>query len=123
MLLVCAGVVPYILWNQRVAFLQPVAALLPAPLPAGGGWFQQFMRCHFADMVWYYALLTAQDAVPRAYRIRILTISGCLLPFLLETLQKLHLISGTFDSLDILVYIIILLTYISYQQWIKKRNC
>lgn len=81
-----------------------------------------FLYCYLfclPDALWYFALLLLQVQYYRRDFIysRIILYISILLPFILEILQLRNIISGTFDMMDILFYILILIIV-----WIKEKK-
>lgn len=122
LLLVIAGTVPYILWHQQVAFLSPFSSLLPDEFPEARGWAGIFLRFHAADMAWVAALLIAQDAFIGFSWRNPLVYAGFATPFILELLQAPGIVPGTFDPLDLAVYLVVSSSYIFYKQCETKRK-
>lgn len=122
LLLVIAGTVPYILWNQQVSFLSPFSSLLPDELPEAEGWMKTFLSCHAADMAWIAAMLITQDAIIGFSWRNPLVYAGFSTPFILEVLQAPDIVPGTFDPMDLAVYLIVLATYLFYKQCKTKRK-
>lgn len=124
LILLCliAGTLPYVLFRQEVFFLRPLRHLLPAPLSLEDSALSSWLLYNFSDICWYMALLLLADIKPcrdkASKAVKAITIA---LPFILELGQKAHLISGTFDILDIASYLIILTIYISLK-WSKSSK-
>ncbi len=82
-----------------------------------------FIKYHLPDILWYQSLLLL---IIDFYHIRKIFHAGFLyyctlsLPFLLELLQLLQVIPGTFDWLDIFFYAILLFLNYLYIFW--KEN-
>lgn len=72
-----------------------------------------FVYC-LADGLWYLALLIVQYNIllKDSLYSRICAYVAVVLPFVIEILQGIHWISGTFDWLDILTYLLILTLFI-----------
>lgn len=85
-----------------------------------GNPFVYFFLFCFSDMLWYLALLLIQSVIydPKMLLSKILFYCAVLLPFVLEFLQLFHLIPGTYDSFDLLVYCFTLSIFII----IKKKS-
>lgn len=116
--LLAAGIVPYVLWQQDVLFLRPLAGWLPEEIPFAGTLPERFFRYHFADIVWYAALLLLQYLLARGTATP-LTYAIYALPFVCEAAQSAGLMPGTFDLLDLLFYLITLMIFLI---WKRKRN-
>lgn len=116
--LLAAGIVPYVLWQQDVLFLRPLSGWLPEEIPFAGTLPERFFRYHFADIVWYAALLLSQDMLARGASTP-LTYALYALPFVCEAGQAAGLMPGTFDPLDLLFYLITLMIFLI---WKRKRN-
>lgn len=86
-----------------------------------GGIWADWIVYSLPDGLWYMALLLSMVSLGHAYQSSqterrlsnaMLTIA-ILLPFLLEFLQKIHIVSGTFDYIDVITYCLTLLIFIS----------
>lgn len=113
---ILAGIIPYILWHQNVLFIAPFQSVLPDEIPFNGILIETIIRNHLADLLWFLALLLIQDAITD-FKTNYLTYFAYILPFVCEICQIKGLISGTFDPIDLLVYLITLIIYIIW----KKR--
>jgi len=82
-----------------------------------------FIKYHLPDILWYQSLLLATHYV---YHIKKLFPAGPVyyftlaLPFVLEILQFLHFIPGTFDWIDIFWYITLL--FLNYYIYIRRNK-
>ena len=86
-----------------------------------GNVFAYFLLFCLADMLWYIALLLLQKQFYNSENIfsKIVLIISILLPFALEILQYFKVIQGTFDIIDILLYLFILIIF--FVIWKRKK--
>lgn len=118
-----SGLMPYVLLRQNVLFLGPVRWLLPSPLSPTGTPLCTFFVNHFSDFAWYMSLLLFMASFPQQDKTdRMMFVIGAALPFLLETAQGLRLISGTFDTLDLLTYTITLTLYFTMKKSLTMKK-
>ena len=80
-----------------------------------------FLLFCLPDMVWYMALLLFQKQFYNAGSAfsKMLFCLSALLPFVLEFMQYLGVLSGTFDIADICFYLLTLLIFLTL--WKKKK--
>lgn len=110
-LLLFIGVLIYALFRPDVIFLKPLWNILsknPHPIinNIDDTIFGKLLIYSFPDALWYAALLIIQKKVLRNSLLsKIIYGFSIALPFILEILQGLHLINGTFDWIDILCYL------------------
>ncbi|MBO5427553.1 MAG: hypothetical protein J5996_03895 [Prevotella sp.] len=106
--LLVLGTVPYILWHQDVVFLNSIRDWLPC-LPAHShSWLNDFLIYNFPDGAWLLSLLLIQRYIGT---LKIFELCAIALAIILELGQYLGWISGTFDLLDLLTYIIIFILF------------
>lgn len=104
-----AGVMPYVLWRHDAIFLSPLHTYLPHPATRPPTWILD----HLSDAAWYMALILAASAIARDTAAEKAAFGLTLaLPFVSETLQIADNFPGTFDTYDILTYLIILTIYL-----------
>lgn len=69
------------------------------------------------DALWYGALLLIQNKIASKHIIsKILFYISVCLPFILEALQYYHVIPGTFDIIDIIIYLLTLILFLCLQK-------
>lgn len=118
LLLLVAGGAIYATCRQDVIFLAPFRnskwlELTHIDIQYSGNVFVYFLLFCLSDTLWYFALLLLQ----------VQFYSGCLaskitfyfavaLPFVLELLQYLDVIYGTFDFIDLIFYLLTLLIFL-----------
>lgn len=116
LLLACGGFI-YLVFRPDVIFLQWLdIGIVDAP---------HFLICHedniFAymlifclpDALWYAALLVAQLPFMQENRGSMIVFGiAAVLPFALEIFQYTQLITGTFDWLDVAIYIVVLIIFV-----------
>ena len=117
--LLIAGGCIYATCRQDVLFLAPFRQAwvleqmqLNIRYQQGSALSYFFLFC-LSDMLWYMALLLLQMQFYRRDNAlsKVLFLLSALLPFLLELLQYLNLISGTFDMADICAYLFTLMLF------------
>ncbi len=81
-----------------------------------------FLLFCLPDILWYTALLLSQKQFYNTDSIfsKILLYITALLPFILEFMQYFGVIAGTFDIIDIIFYLLILLIFITL--WKRKKT-
>lgn len=117
-LLLLGGMI-YILFREEVIFTSWLTALIPIDLPLCGNLIDQSTFAGYiilfalADSLWYAALLLF-DLLLRsdAWYSRVMTLMAMAFPFIYELLQLCHIMPGTFDWIDILFYLLTLITYL-----------
>lgn len=107
---ILVGVIPYVIWNQEAIFLSPFKRFLPDNFSCDNSLLITIIRNHLADLLWCLALFLIQDALTGC-RENFLTYIAYVIPFACEFCQLAHIIPGTFDPLDILIYLFILIIY------------
>ena len=115
----------YAVFRQNVIFLQKfqhsiILQQIKIDVPYDGSFFKYFFLFILPDMLWYSALLLIMIGLHQAgsYISRITLLIAVVSPFVFEVLQYYHCIAGTFDILDVLAYLLILLNLLLC---IKKR--
>ncbi len=122
LLMLLAGSSIYILFRQDAIFLSGVDSqlleMIHIRIPDSNNCFllYWFMYC-LPDGLWYAALLLMLSAFENDYTsgIRLPFLLGIILPFFMECFQYLGIVSGTFDILDLITYLIILLLFILWK--------
>ena len=125
LLFLLLGTLIYCTCRQDVIFLLPLqgSELLEAikiDIHYTGNPLIYFFLFCLPDVLWYLALLLLQLAFFEKDNLvsKIFLIVVIVLPFAMEFLQKFHLLSGTFDALDILFYSLFLILFL----WIERKN-
>jgi hypothetical protein len=125
LLLLIAGGGIYATCRQDVIFLAPfhgtkLLELIKIDIQyQNGNIFTYFLLFCLADVLWYIALLLLQvQFYNRSMMNKILFYCAVALPFILEFLQYFKIISGTFDIVDIMAYLITFLIFLV----VWKRN-
>ena len=79
-----------------------------------GNYILYFVKYCLLDMLWYTALLLSQTIfMTNGHReARIMFCIAASVPFVLEILQYMEIIPGTFDIIDICVYVLTLTIFI-----------
>lgn len=106
--LLILGTVPYILWHQDVIFLNSIRIWLPCVPALRHSGLNDFFIYNFPDGAWFLALLLIQRYIGT---LKIFELCAIALAIILELGQYLGWISGTFDLLDLLTYIIIFILF------------
>ncbi len=130
LLCLLTGAVIYLLYKPSSYFIQALfSAQTVSILREKLSWAMTifpdtlFIKHHLPDMLWYQSLLFI---VLYLYHIKKIFHPGIiyyfilLLPFILEVLQFVHLIPGTFDWIDIFLYIVLL--FLNYYIYIEKKK-
>ncbi len=104
-LLLILGVIIYWLFRPEIYLFQFIQVSNPAPVGVDDNLFLLFLKNHFADAAWCMALLLIVRLlktydVPRGYTFALLS-----LPFLSELLQAVPRVPGTFDWIDLTIYL------------------
>lgn len=132
LILLIFGTSIYLFFRQDVVFLswisKDVLDFLKNDIPKidnSDSLLVYFMLYCLPDALWYAALLTIQIPFYKYGAVnRFLTLVGILLPFVLEVLQYLMIIRGTFDLLDILTYLstLIIITLCDRKCLLSKQD-
>lgn len=121
-LLLVLGALIYLVFRQDVLFLQwmdaEVLEYIKVPVTHNeGNPFSYLLLFSLADALWYAALLTIQLALCDGGAVgRWLFGLSIAFPFLFESMQWLGAIPGTFDWLDIVTYLLTLITFLLCQR-------
>ena len=113
-LLLLAGSLIYATCRQEVLFLMPISPELLAKIKievdyANCNMFTSWIIFCLPDAFWYMALLTFQlKLCDGGFTEKTIFVLSIALPFILEAMQWLGLMPGTFDWLDILTYLLAL---------------
>ena len=109
LLLLLAGSAIYVLFRHDIIFVEMLPFSVPRIETDSSCRLTQFAIYSLPDALWYAALLMFMSAFAdgRCLNRHILRFA-IVLPFGLEAGQYLHIISGTFDIIDILSYLITL---------------
>lgn len=121
-ILMLIGAMIYIIFRQDVYFLMcfPTELLTKLKIDVDyancsiGTYF--FIFC-LPDSLWYASLLTFQSACYERRKITIILLyASIFLPFIYEFLQKIGIIAGTFDIMDLLTYLLTLIIVLLCQR-------
>ena len=114
LLLLLAGALIYATCRQEVLFLMPISPELLAKIKievdyANCGPITSWIIFCLPDALWYMALLIFQlELCDGGFVEKTIFVLSIALPFILETMQWLGIMPGTFDWLDVLTYLITL---------------
>lgn len=116
--LLTLGACLYLLFRKPVIFTEPLTQYgLTFPLiPLASGFWSDFLRFTLPDVLWVLAILTFSSTI----KLSVLRILALLVAPFYEVGQLLGLIPGTFDYIDLIVYIIITLIFI--KKWEKNSQ-
>ena len=114
-----AGLLVYWLYRPGIYLFDFLGIGNAAPLLASGA-FDMLLRNHFADAAWCaaafaFASFLRDNHYPRLYFHALLA-----LPFLSELSQAARLVPGTFDWLDLLLYAVLLGSFLIWER--KNMN-
>lgn len=121
-LLLLAGALIYATCRQEVLFLMPFDAEWLAKIRIEVDYAECNVITHWIifclpDALWYAALLTIQLALCDGGAVgRWLFGLSIAFPFLFESMQWLGAVPGTFDWLDIVTYLLTLITFLLCQR-------
>lgn len=121
-MLILGGLI-YVLFREEVIFTSWITALLPVELPNYGVYIDKdsvwgyLLLFILADALWYGSLLLF-DLLLRSNTLysRVVTLLTMSFPFVFELLQLCHIMPGTFDWIDIIVYLLTLITFLLCQR-------
>lgn len=118
---ILAGVLIYSFYRQDVFFLKPFSGILPSEFCHNTDFniICQFLLFNLPDALWCAALFLLQPN-PLKEGWNVLIIISILLPFLHEILQGINLLPGTFDLLDLTLYVIIFIIFLII--WKKEKD-
>lgn len=117
-LLLALGASIYLVFRQDVLFLQwmdaEVLEYVKVPVTHNeGNPFSYLLLFSLADALWYAALLVVQPALCDGWRMsKVLFCAAVALPFVFEFLQLVGVMAGTFDVVDIVIYLLTLIIFI-----------
>lgn len=127
LLLLLAGALIYATCRQEVLFLMPISPELLAKIKievdyANCSPITSWIIFCLPDTLWYMALLIVQTELCSGERLleKVLFHLSIALPFILEMLQKVGFMPGTFDWFDIFTYLLTLMIFILCQ---RNRFC
>lgn len=112
------GAIIYVLFREPVIFSESLTQHgihLPV-IPLKPGFWSNIIRFILPDALWAWALLSYSSTI----KITFIRIISLLLAPLYEIGQLLGLIRGTFDYIDLIIYIIITLIFI--RKWTRKEK-
>lgn len=117
--LLSIGGIIYISFREKVIFTSWLNDILPFKLPnynhliSYNNTFISGILYSLPDALWYGALLLVESLLhSNTILSKLLTIATIALPFILELLQMWFIIPGTFDWIDIILYILTLIIFL-----------
>ncbi|TQV81064.1 hypothetical protein [Aliikangiella coralliicola] len=118
--LLLAGAIVYWLFRTNIYLLYLFPIQNSTPLSADNIYLY-FLKNYFSDLVWCIALTQValkliEAGVPKFYSILLLS-----MPISSEILQATGLISGTFDWLDLLIYLAVFIYFFSKRYFSMKN--
>lgn len=117
LLCIIAGALNYILFRSDVAFLKPLRFKQDSIIVLDKtSIFGQFLLYNLSDILWALAILLFVSMQQQ----RSIRICGLLLPPMMEIAQAFDTIPGTFDFVDLTIYITISILFCI--QWKSKRR-
>lgn len=117
-LLLFLGACIYAFFRENIVFLNLIQdPFIPYKVLNGDSISFYIIRYCLPDALWYGALLLIQHKfLTNNIVSKICLYVSIILPFFIETLQYLHILSGTFDCLDILSYLLTLILFLCFQK-------
>ncbi len=117
-LLLALGTIVYVLFRDPVLFTEPLCRLgiNPPVINLNSGVGSYFIKYILPDVLWIVALLFYASTL----KILTLRVIAILMAPLFEICQLFGLIEGSFDFIDLIIYILITLIFI--KQWKRKGN-
>lgn len=127
-ILIIAGSIVYLFFRPNIILFNKLGVTdflsgIQIEVNASHNFFVYFLMYCLSDVLWYSALLILASTfyVREVLISKILFATMVLMPFILEFLQLVRLIPGTFDWYDIVFYCLTLIIFILL--WIRKPNC
>ena len=116
-MLILGGLI-YVLFREEVIFTSWITSLLPIELSNYGAYIDHNTIAGYillfvvADALWYGSLLL-YDLILRSdvWYSKMMTLLAMALPFIFELLQLCGIMPGTFDWIDITIYLLTLITF------------
>lgn len=109
-----SGTIPYLLFRQDVIFLNPTKKYLSCTFAFKHSWLSDFVIYNYPDGAWLLSLLLMQRYIGT---MKVFEFCAIIMALMSECGQYFKWIPGTFDLMDIFIYIII---FILYKLWIIK---
>jgi hypothetical protein len=122
------GTVIYCTCRQNVIFLaifrgSTLLEAIKIDVQYTGNPFIYFLLFCLPDALWYFALLLLQNNFYDGSAIsKIIFCFAIILPFILEILQYFDVIYGTFDFIDLIIYLITFLIFLLWKN-VKFSFC
>ncbi|WP_298302516.1 hypothetical protein [Hydrotalea sp.] len=116
-----AGLLNYFLLQPNIFLFQVLHLSIHPVFVIHSNFLRHFLMGYFADGLWCTALCLLTWLLKE---LNYLSTAGIIfilvLPFLTEILQYFGIIGGTFDWLDILTYLLIILAFLLFSPLFKK---
>lgn len=103
-----SGTIPYILFRQDVIFLNPIREYLLCTFTFKHSWLSDFVVYNYPDGAWFLSLLLMQRYIST---MKVFEFCAIIMALMLECGQYFKWIPGTFDLMDISIYITIFILY------------
>lgn len=120
-LLVISGLVSYWALRPQIYVLDLLHLRNTSPVVADSTWLV-LLKNHYADMAWCLAIYLMADHLASLQYPKVYSTILWSLPMVSEGLQAVGILPGTFDRIDMLIYIFLLILYSIKTFPMKKRK-
>lgn len=118
LLLLVVGAMIYVFFREPVLFTFPIKELIGNNLliELHHSWWFDFLRYNIPDLLWCVALINYSHYAPTLF----LKYTSLSLPLVMEISQISTYVPGTFDIIDLTIYIILITSYLMI--WNTKKS-
>jgi hypothetical protein len=120
-LLLLSGIIAYWFFRPGIFFFDLISIHNTKPVVLYDEWLSVFFRNHYADIAWCAAVFLTASVIREKNMPRIYFNILIILPFLSEVLQGCNLIFGTFDWIDLSIYLLLYI-FLSPQNFPNMQN-
>lgn len=110
------GALVYVVFRNDVLFLKLLGVQADVEVNIAPSLLSQFILYNLSDTLWALSLMLFLSTQTN----RVVRFCGLMLPIVMESLQAFRSVPGVFDFVDLLIYILISITF--YKRWKRKRE-
>ena len=110
------GALVYIVFRNDVLFLKLLGVQADVEVNIAPSLLSQFILYNLSDALWALSLMLFLSTQTN----RVVRFCGLMLPIVMESMQAFRIVPGVFDFVDLLIYILISISF--YIRWKRKRE-
>lgn len=110
------GALVYVVFRNDVLFLKLLGIQADVEVNIAPSLLSQFILYNLSDALWALSLMLFLSTQTN----RVVRFCGLMLPTVMESMQAFRIVPGVFDFVDLLIYILIAITF--YIRWKRKRE-